>query len=136
MAMPNDFLARSMPPSSATVETMWEFLEQGIDYIMSNARSGIMYPNYMELSTTVYNVCTSSRLNGPASPGTQHSECMHALHSSTRPIMTVAEKADQTRSILYSNLIQYFVTHLSDLKEVRRGCISKRSGRLISRTAS
>ena len=126
MAMPNDFLTRSMPPVSANVETMWAFLEQGIDYIMSNAH-GIPYPKYMDLYTTVYNFCTNSRLDPTptARTSTKHSECMHALHSYTRPITTVAGGANLKGSVLYSNLIQYFVTHLSGLKEVRRGCMSK-----------
>ena len=77
MSMPNDFLARSMPPASAKLETMWAFLEQGIDYVMSNAQGDIPYPKYMDFYTTLYNFC-SSRMSPTPSASFEHSECMHA----------------------------------------------------------
>ncbi|KAG9308456.1 Cullin [Chiua virens] len=96
-----------MPPASADLDTNWSFLEEGIDHIMNlnKLQTGISSFKYMGLYTVAYNYCTSSR--------------MHV--SSDRAVGTGNRTgANLMGSDLYSNLIQYFVTHLKGLNEERQ----------------
>ncbi|KAL4073148.1 Cullin [Scleroderma yunnanense] len=98
---PSKLPVRSILPVTASFSTIWAFLEEGIDYIMSNslqAQAGISYHNYMELYTVAYNACTSSR-----------------LHPSDVDAST--PRNELVGGVLYSNLVQYFVTHLNGFKE-------------------
>ncbi|KAG9308801.1 Cullin-domain-containing protein [Chiua virens] len=91
-----------MPPASADMDTIWSFLEEGIDHIMNKLQTGVSSFKYMSLYTVAYNYCMSSRMHGS-------------------PDRTVGRTgATLMGSDLYSNLIQYFVTHLKGLKEERQ----------------
>lgn len=53
-----------MPPANADLATIWAFLEEGVDHIMTKPHTGVSYLKYMALSTVAYNYCTSSRMHG------------------------------------------------------------------------
>ncbi|EJD39951.1 Cullin-domain-containing protein [Auricularia subglabra TFB-10046 SS5] len=90
-----------MPPATADLQTTWNFLEEGVDHIMTRLKEGVSYSKYMALYTVAYNYCTSSRM---------HSSAENAgLGGRTG--------ANLMGSDLYNNLIRYFVAHLKTLKD-------------------
>ncbi|KZV95811.1 Cullin-domain-containing protein [Exidia glandulosa HHB12029] len=89
-----------MPPATADLQTTWNFLEEGVDHIMTRLREGVSYSKYMALYTVAYNYCTSSR-----------------MHSSAESGLGGRTGANLMGSDLYNNLIRYFVAHLKTLKE-------------------
>ena len=52
-----------MPPANADLQTTWNFLEEGVDHIMTKLQTGVSYSKYMSLYTVAYNYCTSSRMH-------------------------------------------------------------------------
>lgn len=86
----------AMPLANSDLDSMWDFLKDGIEHVMMiKVMSGISYADYMSLYTVCYNfVCTPS-------PGV----------------------ADGAGHHLYDHLIQYFVSHLETLCEVRLPCV-------------
>ena len=60
--------AHPMPPASADLQTTWEFLEEGVDHIMTKLQTGVSYSKYMSLYTVSYNYCTSSRMQATTTP--------------------------------------------------------------------
>ncbi|KAF9046411.1 Cullin [Panaeolus papilionaceus] len=91
-----------MPSSSADLGTIWAFLQEGVDHIMTKLQTGVSYSKYMSLYTVAYNYCTSSKMQGVGSD---------TIGISSRT------GANLMGSDLYSNLIRYFVSHLRSLRE-------------------
>lgn len=58
----NDF--SKMPARTADLEETWVFLHAGVELIMSRLESGLSFSNYTNLYTTVYNYCTSTKMQG------------------------------------------------------------------------
>ncbi|KAE9386643.1 Cullin repeat-containing protein [Gymnopus androsaceus JB14] len=52
------------PTRIANLEETWTFLNQGVDHIMNKLDSGLTFPSYTNLYTTVYNYCTSTKMHG------------------------------------------------------------------------
>lgn len=50
-----------MPSSKADVERTWEYLEWGVDRIMSNLNEGVDLKTYMSLYTSIHNFCTAQK---------------------------------------------------------------------------
>jgi cullin 1 len=93
--------ALQMPPPSADLTKTWEFLEEGVDHIMTKLQTGVSYSKYMSLYTVAYNYCTSSK-----------------MHGTTDSVgMGNRTGANLMGSDLYNNLIRYFVAHLKTLRD-------------------
>ncbi|CCA67819.1 probable SCF complex member Cullin 1 [Serendipita indica DSM 11827] len=90
-----------MPPANADLQTTWAYLEEGVDHIMTRLKDGISYSKYMNLYTVAYNYCVSSRMHGN-------------LDSSVG--LGGRTGANLMGSDLYNNLIRYFVSHLTELR--------------------
>lgn len=90
-----------MPPASADLAKTWEFLEEGVDHIMTKLQTGVSYSKYMSLYTVAYNYCTSSKMHG----------------TSDTVGMGNRTGANLMGSDLYNNLIRYFVAHLKTLRD-------------------
>ncbi|OCH90897.1 Cullin-domain-containing protein [Obba rivulosa] len=89
-----------MPAAGASLAETWEFLEEGVDHIMTKLQTGMSYSKYMSLYTVAYNYCTSSKMhNAGDGPGLGHRTGANLMGSD-----------------LYNNLIRYFVAHLKDLR--------------------
>jgi hypothetical protein len=58
-----------IPPSNSDLETTWNYLEEGVDHIMTKLHTGVSYSKYMSLYTVSYNYCTSSRMHGSVDSG-------------------------------------------------------------------
>jgi len=86
--------ARPMPPATADIATAWQFLEEGIDHIMTQRDTDLSYEKFWALYTVQYNYCTSSTSGRGG--------------------------ANLTGSDLYNTLVRYFVQHLQHLRDVRR----------------
>ncbi|KAH9161142.1 Cullin-domain-containing protein [Lactarius sanguifluus] len=91
-----------MPLPTADLATTWQFLEEGVDHIMTKLQTGVSYSKYMSLYTVAYNYCTSSKM-----PSNASSEQSAAGRSG----------ANLMGSDLYNNLIRYFVQHLRHLRD-------------------
>ncbi|EMD40122.1 hypothetical protein CERSUDRAFT_112346 [Gelatoporia subvermispora B] len=90
----------NMPVAGASLAETWEFLEEGVDHIMTKLQTGMSYSKYMSLYTVAYNYCTSSKMNNAGDgPGLGHRTGANLMGSD-----------------LYNNLIRYFVSHLKDLR--------------------
>ncbi|KDN34960.1 hypothetical protein RSAG8_12011, partial [Rhizoctonia solani AG-8 WAC10335] len=55
--------ALAMPSPSADLATVWPFMEEWIEHVMTRQHIQDSYPKYMHLYTAVYNYCTSSRIH-------------------------------------------------------------------------
>ncbi|KAF7358131.1 CULLIN-2 domain-containing protein [Mycena venus] len=95
--------SESMPAWSADLASIWSFLENGIDNIMSTGKPSASYAKHMSLYTVVLNYCTSSKLEGTSAN--------HAGGIANRT------GAQMMGADLYNNLIRYFVQHLKNLRE-------------------
>ena len=63
----------NMPVAGASLAETWEFLEEGVDHIMTKLQTGMSYSKYMSLYTVAYNYCTSSKMNNAGEgPGLGH----------------------------------------------------------------
>ncbi|KAJ7599806.1 Cullin repeat-like-containing domain protein, partial [Mycena floridula] len=85
------------PPRTADLEETWAFLEIGVHHIMNNPESGLVFVNYENLYTTVYNYCLWTNMQGK--PGRNRYD------------------ANPVCSNLYSKLSEYFVSHFKPMKE-------------------
>jgi len=114
-----------MPPPNADLQTMWAYLEEGMDHVMTRFQDGFSYSKYMNLGTVAYHYCVSSRSHGKLDSGVDlggRSQCSLSLVDSS-----IADKAPRPHAAgnslmglyLYNNLIKYFVSHLTDLRNVR-----------------
>lgn len=54
----------TMPPKTADLEETWAFLNTGVDHIMTRLDTGLSFPDYTNLYSTVYNFCTSTKMHG------------------------------------------------------------------------
>lgn len=54
----------SMPSKTADLEETWAYLSNGVDLIMNRLETGLSFPDYSSLYSTVYNYCTSTKLAG------------------------------------------------------------------------
>ena len=54
----------AMPSRTADLDETWMFLNRGVDHIMIHLNEGLSFPDYTSLYTTVYNYCTSTRMQG------------------------------------------------------------------------
>ncbi|KAH8796887.1 Cullin [Flagelloscypha sp. PMI_526] len=80
-----------MPARTADLEETWNFLQAGVNLIMTKLESGLSFSNYTNLYTTVYNYCTSTKMQGKLE------------HNRTG--------ANLVGSDLYNKLSEYFVAH-------------------------
>ncbi|EPQ30308.1 uncharacterized protein PFL1_02424 [Pseudozyma flocculosa PF-1] len=97
-------------PASHDVNATWEVLGPGIDQIMTRLREGMNNADYMKLYTLAYNHCTSSRMGSGSSD-------LGSLGGS------VGSKsgANLVGAELYNCLIQYFQSHLADVRKGAEG---------------
>ncbi|BGP58323.1 hypothetical protein JCM8202_002945 [Rhodotorula sphaerocarpa] len=94
---------RLLPPN---LNATWQFLEQGVDHIMTRLSEGMSYKKYMDLYTVSYNYCTSSRMNSGGM-----SETLGSSSAGTR------SGANLMGADLYKHLQQYFISHLKQVRE-------------------
>ncbi|KAF5388288.1 hypothetical protein D9615_000826 [Tricholomella constricta] len=86
---------RPMPARSADLDETWAFLNDGVDLIMTRLETGLSFPAYTNLYTTVYNYCTSTRMSGKMDGN--------------------RTGANLVGSDLYSKLSAYFVEHFKPM---------------------
>ncbi|KAG6831984.1 hypothetical protein H0H87_003128 [Tephrocybe sp. NHM501043] len=84
-----------MPSKTADLEETWAYLSEGVDLIMNRLETGLSFPAYTNLYTTVYNYCTSTKMAG-RSDGNRAG-------------------ANLVGSDLYSKLHAYFVEHFKPM---------------------
>ncbi|GAA6013402.1 hypothetical protein JCM10207_008831 [Rhodosporidiobolus poonsookiae] len=96
--------ANSGLPDSRDLNATWNFLQEGVDHIMTRLSEGMSYKKYMDLYTVSYNYCTSSRMN---SGGINETLGVGSGGRSGANLMG----AD-----LYKHLSQYFITHLKGVR--------------------
>ncbi|KAG8931290.1 hypothetical protein FRC03_005689 [Tulasnella sp. 419] len=94
--------ASKIPGQNADLQTTWEFLEEGVDHIMTRLNEGVSYSKYMNLYTVAYNYCTSSKMHGSMEGG-------QGLQGRTGANLMGAD--------LYNHLIKYFTEHLTTLRD-------------------
>jgi len=58
-----------MPPKTADLEETWTFLNIGVDHIMNKYEEGLSFVYYTNLYTTVYNYCTSTKMQNSRADG-------------------------------------------------------------------
>ncbi|BEJ10695.1 hypothetical protein CspHIS471_0101170 [Cutaneotrichosporon sp. HIS471] len=54
------------PPKDADLQTAWNFLQNGVEHIMTRLQLGMSYQYYIILYTTIYDYCTVSSRGGVA----------------------------------------------------------------------
>ncbi|GAA5919879.1 hypothetical protein JCM1841_002089 [Sporobolomyces salmonicolor] len=91
-------------PDSRDLNATWNFLQEGVDHIMTRLSEGMSYKKYMDLYTVSYNYCTSSRMN---SGGINETLGVGSGGRSGANLMG----AD-----LYKHLQQYFISHLKSVR--------------------
>lgn len=64
----------NMPPRTADLDETWNFLNEGVDHIMTRLEQGLSFTGYTSLYTTVYNYCTSTKLHGKLGTAGDRSE--------------------------------------------------------------
>ncbi|GLB34233.1 putative cullin family protein [Lyophyllum shimeji] len=84
-----------MPSKTADLDETWAFLNDGVDLIMTRLETGLSFPAYTNLYTTVYNYCTSTKMAGK----------MDGHRTG----------ANLVGSDLYSKLHAYFVEHFKPM---------------------
>ncbi|RDB19810.1 Cullin-1 [Hypsizygus marmoreus] len=85
----------NMPPRTADLDETWTFLNQGVDHIMTRLDTDLSFPAYTSLYTTVYNYCTSTKMQGKLDGN--------------------RTGANLVGSDLYRKLSEYFVEHFKPL---------------------
>ncbi|KAJ3753066.1 ubiquitin-protein ligase [Lentinula raphanica] len=86
------------PPSrTADLEETWTYLKLGVDHIMNKLDAGMSFTSYTSLYSTVYNYCTSTKMQGK--------------HDSNR------SGANLVGADLYLKLQEYFVDHFKTMKD-------------------
>ena len=117
-------LDQGLPPPTADVQTAWNFLEEGVDDIMTRPEQGVSYSRYMALYTVVFNYCASSAFyastdgSGPGGGSEWNPGSVHKVHWVST---TVAREPTLMGSDLYDALVRYLEAQLKTLKEVRHG---------------
>ncbi|KAM0751648.1 Cullin-domain-containing protein [Meredithblackwellia eburnea MCA 4105] len=91
-------------PDSRDLDATWQFLEDGVDRIMTRLSEGMSYTEYMNLYTVSYNYCTSSRMNTAGI-----NETLGAAGSGR-------SGANLMGADLYKHLLSYFVKHLESVR--------------------
>jgi cullin 1 len=76
-----------MPARTADLDETWNFLNEGVDHIMTRLEQGLSFAGYTSLYTTVYNYCTSTKMHGKLGAAGDRSKCClrvaHTLASNT-----------------------------------------------------
>ena len=49
---------------TADLNETWDFLNRGVEHIMLHLEKGLSFSHYTNLYTTVYNYCTSTKMQG------------------------------------------------------------------------
>ncbi|BGP43648.1 ubiquitin ligase (cullin) of SCF [Rhodotorula kratochvilovae] len=93
-------------PDSRDLNATWNFLQDGVDQIMTRLNDGMSYKQYMDLYTVSYNYCTSSRMN---SGGINETLGVGGSGSGR-------SGANLMGADLYKHLSQYFVNHLKGVR--------------------
>ena len=98
-------MAIIMPPTPNKDDLVatWEYLEKGVDHIMSRLREGVTMETYMGIYTAVHNFCTSQKAMNTGPGGILGSNTNRGAH-------LLGED-------LYRNLKNYLVAHLSIVQE-------------------
>ncbi|TKY85055.1 hypothetical protein EX895_006135 [Sporisorium graminicola] len=91
-------------PAVHDAKATWEFLEPGIDLMMTRLKEGMTYPRYMELYTVAYNHFTSSSL----------ASTVAALGRTAGPFGS--KGTNLVGAELYTHLTSYFRTHLEQVR--------------------
>lgn len=63
-SQPVDTDFADMPPRTADLEETWAYLNNGVEHIMTNFELGLSFKGYTSLYSTVYNYCTSTKMQG------------------------------------------------------------------------
>ena len=84
--------SQPMLPASTDIATVWAFLEEGVDHIMTQRDTDLPYERFWALYTVQYNYCTSS---GPSTRG------------------------NLPEYDLYNSLVRYFERYSQHLRDVR-----------------
>ncbi|KAF8076837.1 Cullin [Lyophyllum atratum] len=95
MASASAAVNRPMPSKTADLDETWSFLNEGVDLIMTRLETGLSFPAYTNLYTTVYNYCTSTKMAGKMDGN--------------------RTGANLVGSDLYSKLHAYFVEHFKPM---------------------
>jgi cullin 1 len=107
----------NMPPRTADLDETWDFLNEGVDHIMTRLEQGLSFAGYTSLYTTVYNYCTSTKMHGKLGSTSDRSEYyIWVAHTSYSPILPGG--ANLVGSDLYKKLYAYFVAHFKSMTEV------------------
>ncbi|KAL1716976.1 Cullin [Schizophyllum commune] len=53
-----------VPSRTADLNETWDFLNRGVEHIMLHLEKGLSFSHYTNLYTTVYNYCTSTKMQG------------------------------------------------------------------------
>lgn len=96
--------AASPLPDSRDLIATWNFLEEGVDHMMTRLSDGMSHTKYMNLYTVSYNYCTSSRMNTAGI-----NETMGGSGSGR-------SGANLMGADLYKHLNTYFITHLKTIQ--------------------
>ncbi|KIY44800.1 Cullin-domain-containing protein [Fistulina hepatica ATCC 64428] len=94
-----------MPDQNSDLPTTWNYLQEGVDHIMTKLHTGVSYTKYMSLYTVAYNYCTSSKMTTPGA-GVGNTG---GLSNRTG--------ANLMGSALYNNLIRYLIAHLKSSRD-------------------
>ncbi|KAH6902807.1 ubiquitin-protein ligase [Coprinopsis sp. MPI-PUGE-AT-0042] len=86
-----------MPPRTADLEETWAYLNNGVEHIMTNFELGLSFKGYTSLYSTVYNYCTSTKMQGKMDGN--------------------RTGANLVGSDLYNKLSQYFISHFKGMLE-------------------
>ncbi|KAG6853139.1 hypothetical protein C0991_006619 [Blastosporella zonata] len=84
-----------MPSKNADLDETWAYLNEGVDLIMNRLETGLSFPGYTNLYTTVYNYCTSTKMVGKQDGN--------------------RTGANLVGSDLYSKLHAYFIEHFKPM---------------------
>lgn len=90
-------------PNREDLSSTWSYLENGINKIMLDLKSGVDMKTYVGVYTAVHDFCTSQKAVHSAPSLTPHAGNVHRAH-------LLGED-------LYNNLINYLKRHLTGLKE-------------------
>ena len=113
---PNAFT--NMPARTADLDETWNFLNEGVDHIMTRLESGLSFASYTSLYTTVYNYCTSTKMHGKLEGN--RSERSRRVTFMTRflTLAPIIGGANLVGSDLYKKLSGYFVNHFKPMMDV------------------
>ncbi|KAG8847282.1 hypothetical protein FRC20_002778 [Serendipita sp. 405] len=91
-----------IPTGDADFQTIWTFIKQGMDHIMTNPQESLTNNGYMGLYTCVYNFCNGSLI-------------LSGAKNSSKPAGRTRLKPGCPE--LYSNLVQYFVGYIVKIRD-------------------